>query len=64
MVSYQAWVSIVFETVKSNAQIDDIDEGATVMRFAGRAWNRHGDRLERYSEQQAQDLALRLLRSR
>lgn len=65
MVSYQAWVSIVFETLQDRgAEFDNIADGATVMQFAGETWTMHGDRLQRYSQEQAKDAAIRLVRDR
>ena len=63
MVSYQAWVSIVFETLQDqDVQISDIADGAAIMEFAGQAWNDHGSRLKRMSQSQAQNAAMRLAR--
>jgi len=64
MVSYQAWVSIVFDTLQDRGvQVDDIDDGASVMEFAGKTWQKHGRRLNRMNQHQAQQMALRLARS-
>jgi len=63
MVSYQAWVSIVFETLQDQGvQVSDIDDGAAMMEFAGKAWNDHGGRLKRMSQSQARNAAMQLAR--
>jgi len=63
MVSYQAWVSIYFEIVeKRGAQIDDIDDGGTVMRLAADGWNQNRRTLHRATRSKAADIALRHLR--
>lgn len=63
MVSYQAWVSIVFETLQDQGvQVSDIDDGAAMMEFAGQAWNDHADRLKRMSQSQARNAAMQLAR--
>jgi hypothetical protein len=63
MVSYQAWVSIVFETLQDRGvQVSDIDDGASMMRFAGKTWQQYGHRLERMGQSQAQSAALELAR--
>jgi len=64
MVSYQAWVSIVFETVESSSSIDSIADGATVMQFAGDAWSTNRATLARYSQAEAEEAARTLLRNR
>jgi len=63
MVSYHAWVSIVFETLQDRGvQVDDLDDGATIMNFAAQTWQRHGSRIERMGPGQARENALRLAR--
>lgn len=60
MVSYQAWVSICFETLQDRGvKIDDIDDGGSVMQFAADVWRRNGDRIKRMSTEAARDAALR-----
>jgi hypothetical protein len=60
MVSYQAWVSICFETLQDRGvEISDLDDGASIMEFAGDVWTRHRDRLERMSAAEARTAALR-----
>jgi len=64
MVSYQAWVSIVFETLQDRGvEIDDLDDSAAIMRFVGQAWTDHGHRLKRMGPGEAREAALRLARS-
>jgi hypothetical protein len=59
MVSYQAWVSIVFETLKDRGvQASDIEEGAAVMEFAAETWNAEHRRLDKATQAQARQLAL------
>jgi len=63
MVSYQAFVSIYFETVQDRgAQINDISDGSTVMELAADAWNRNRRTLLRATSSKASDVALRHLR--
>lgn len=63
MVSYQAWVSIVFETLQGRGvEVSDIDDGASMMRFAGDTWQNYGNRLKRMTESQARSAALELAR--
>ena len=64
MVSYQAWVSIVFETLQDRGvQVDDIDDGGAIMEFAAQSWSDHRTRLQRMNQHQAGQMALRLARS-
>ena len=62
MVSYQAWVSIVFETVEDGSSIDNIQDGAGVMEFAGETWSSNTTVLSRYSQQEAKQAAREMLR--
>jgi len=63
MVSYQAWVSIVFETLQDEGvQVDDIADGATVMQFAADSWQNHKGRLKRMSQSDARQAVDRLAR--
>jgi len=64
MVSYQAWVSIVFETLQDRGvEATDIDDGATIMEFAATSWNDHRRRLRMASAAEARTIALRLART-
>lgn len=59
MVSYQNWVSIVFETLEDRGvQATDIDDGAQIMQFAAETWNAEHRRLDMASPAQARQLAL------
>jgi hypothetical protein len=61
MVSYQAWVSIVFDSLQDRGvQVDDLDDGASVMEFAGETWQQHGRRLGRMNQSEAEQAALKL----
>lgn len=63
MVSYQAWVSVVFETLQEQGvELSDIDDGAAVMEFCAQAWRDNGRRLKRMNESQAKGAAMRLAR--
>jgi len=60
MVTYQAWVSICFEALQDRGvQVDDLDDGASIMRFAGNVWQNQGRRLERMTAAEARTAALR-----
>jgi len=59
MVSYQAWVSICFEALQERGvQIDDVDDGASIMKFAGDVWQREGHRIDRMSEGEARQMVM------
>jgi len=59
MVSYQAWVSVCFETLQDRGvQVSDLDDGASIMRFAADTWNQHSSRLKRMNAGDARSLAL------
>jgi hypothetical protein len=61
MVSYQLWVSIVFETLQDQGvTVTDLDDGASIMRFAGATWQRNKHRLDQMTDAEAKDAALRL----
>jgi len=63
MVSYQAWVSICFETLQDRGvEVSDIDDGASIMEFAASVWNRRSDRLARMGHAEARSAALQAAR--
>lgn len=59
MVSYQAWVSIAFEALQDRGvEVTDIDDGASIMKFAAETWDRHGTHIKRMTAAEARTAAL------
>lgn len=58
MVSYQAWVSTVFETAKDGgAQFESIDDGGKVIDVAATVWNDRKAELKTATRSEARDIA-------
>lgn len=65
MVSYQTWVSAVFEAVdQTGRDVSNIDDGASVMAFCARTWNRNKRTLSRATAAEADQMALQLVQGR
>ena len=65
MVSYQAWVSIVFEALDATGrEVQNIDDGSTVMQFAATTWNQNRRTLSQATGAEAKSMAIELLQSR
>lgn len=58
MVSYQAFVSIVFETAREKgAQFDGIEDGQPVMTLVSELWNENKQKLQRMTQAEAKRYA-------
>jgi hypothetical protein len=64
MVSYQAWVSICFETLQDQGvEVSDLEDGAEIMEFCSSTWRSRSGLIKRMTTEQAGNFAVQLARS-